>query len=458
GPCTDNRLIPLACGDVVSDIDLNNEQNLFSTTDLENNIYRNCSNIQNAPYDGPDVVFSLNLEMPASVTLILTGASPMGMFLYNQDCGATCQNSGEFSEAGGMATIGPIPLSGLHYLVVDKLSGAGPGDFMLSVDCGQTTLSLLSLEDGCPVSPNETHMVAVQNLDATSVVDQQAISSTDRIGFFYRRGEQEKAAAPELSWNPTTGLEFSLARDLVDIDTLKCGYDLNESFIINVLRLKNGIPQSYPVSATYVPIGTDDINALGEFIPDGISAINRLSDANVGEAKFLATDLDYQQVGEMFDTVIVRVTSNIAWTVDTDVDWISVNPNTGANFQELIILTSPNDDTTLCQAQVRIIGDNGLTRTVVIEKPKTCTVSADLQNQFSVDLFPNPVNDYLWVSTSEELFIERMTLHDVLGNSILEWNNSAFTSQLDLRFTPPGLYIIKISMGGQMVSKKILKI
>lgn len=77
----------------------------------------------------------------------------------------------------------------------------------------------------------------------------------------------------------------------------------------------------------------------------------------------------------------------------------------------------------------------------------------DLNN--SVTLYPNPVNDILYIENTNQLNIRKIDLYDVYGKQIISLGNRF--DQVNLKNIVPGLYFINIQTESGTITKKIIK-
>lgn len=460
GPCTNSDPRPLSCSDVISDLDLDFDgSQQYNTLESDENIYTNCRNLSSdRTYEGGDIVFALQIEDPRKVTFTLESQSGLGMFLFNQDCGRTCMRAAETPDQGGTAVLDTIPLfTGLYYLVIDKASSDGDGTFELSVDCSQEIdFSTFYLMDDCPVILNQVHSVTVQDLDNKSQVNGRSLTPRDRIGFYYRDGEFEIPEGPAEAWNNDV-IQFSLEQDDENLDNIKCSFEPGEDFVIKVTRDEDGIDRTFKVIADFDTIGSNNVNALNQFVAGGISAINRLTDDATVLASYLATDINYKEVSMTFDTVEIRVISNIDWEVKSDADWIKAGSFSGTKSDTFTVRTEENTTRKDRSGKVFVIGSNGTLRTIFLEQPFDSSVSYNLENlEALIEIYPNPTAEHLHVTSETEFLL--LGLYDVMGKRLLrtiaEKRNEVV---LDLGSLKPGIYLLKMALKNQVFSKKILR-
>ena len=456
GPCTESDVMPLSCGQTVNEIDLSDEKSNFNTIEAEFNIYTNCAQQTSKSYQGGDVVFAINLEDVQLATITLTSEVDIGMFLFSQECGSTCLASAEIS-GGGQVTIDSLPLSGLHYLVVDKAVEDGPGLFDLTLGCEPLEVNYLNFSD-TSICSGEPHRVNIQPLDGTSLVNQKPLGPTDVVAFYHQNGDEEILNSPAFRWNPLAGLEFDLIGDLsLDLPVLKCGYALNEPFIIKVIRHENGTISGTPVTAAYAPSIPDSATVEGVYMPNGSSSILRLT-GNNADRNFISANLLYKLVSEEGDSVRIIVTSNYSWSVVAGVPWISVSPQSSNFSAPLFISVSPNSTKENRSAEVLIIGSDGLTQSILIEQLGSDMTGINLSEKLGMTISPNPVTGLLQMDFEGSPSIEVIEIANFYGQVVTSWKpDIGRKMQKDISDLSAGIYLVRVKTTLGWAAKKLIK-
>lgn len=73
----------------------------------------------------------------------------------------------------------------------------------------------------------------------------------------------------------------------------------------------------------------------------------------------------------------------------------------------------------------------------------------------TISVYPNPTTNTLNISNTNNLNIEKLTVIDVTGKTLLEQKNN--TSQIDVQQLPAGLYILEITANGTKQHTKFIK-
>jgi hypothetical protein len=76
-----------------------------------------------------------------------------------------------------------------------------------------------------------------------------------------------------------------------------------------------------------------------------------------------------------------------------------------------------------------------------------------ITNSFTV--YPNPVNDILFIENNNNNIIQEIVVYDVMGKTVIEQNGSI--AQIDFSNITNGLYLVKITSEKEIIVKKIMK-
>lgn len=98
----------------------------------------------------------------------------------------------------------------------------------------------------------------------------------------------------------------------------------------------------------------------------------------------------------------------------------------------------------------------------IINNCNNSTPTRDLEETFSVNIFPNPFQSQVVVSFTSENEWVKVSLFDVLGHELRTISNRKFSSgqhqiKLETHDLPKGNYFVRIQMGAKVKTKKLLK-
>lgn len=76
-----------------------------------------------------------------------------------------------------------------------------------------------------------------------------------------------------------------------------------------------------------------------------------------------------------------------------------------------------------------------------------------LNNSEQLLIYPNPSNDYVYISTKDK--INKVELFDLTGRLVLDFNHDS--KKLDIRSLPKGIYYFKVQTESDIFSRRIIK-
>jgi surface protein len=80
------------------------------------------------------------------------------------------------------------------------------------------------------------------------------------------------------------------------------------------------------------------------------------------------------------------------------------------------------------------------------------TASIDDQNQLDISIYPNPTSDIVYIDGNYTQL--KVIIYNVLGKEIL---NKSITNSIDISHLDNGVYILQLSDGVKLITRKIIK-
>ena len=74
-----------------------------------------------------------------------------------------------------------------------------------------------------------------------------------------------------------------------------------------------------------------------------------------------------------------------------------------------------------------------------------------------IKIFPNPAFDFIMINTGDAGAGYLVEIFDITGKKIISDRLKTKTTTLDLRNANPGMYMIRLSGNGQIVTRRIIK-
>jgi len=84
-----------------------------------------------------------------------------------------------------------------------------------------------------------------------------------------------------------------------------------------------------------------------------------------------------------------------------------------------------------------------------------CTLGVSDISLADINIYPNPVNDVLYIENNEHIKIDKITVSDILGKVILIEKNSF--NQINLSELKSGILLMKIETENGIITKKLIK-
>ncbi len=79
----------------------------------------------------------------------------------------------------------------------------------------------------------------------------------------------------------------------------------------------------------------------------------------------------------------------------------------------------------------------------------TTTGVAGVQNDNSIEIYPNPSNDYIEVNLPEKMTFSTLSVYNVLGNCLLKTQASGTSARIDIQSLAAGSYLLVVQSGGE---------
>ncbi len=84
----------------------------------------------------------------------------------------------------------------------------------------------------------------------------------------------------------------------------------------------------------------------------------------------------------------------------------------------------------------------------------TCSGIKDIAGNLSVDMYPNPAGNKLYISISETISMD-IAIHDLTGKAVRSKTNCYGDTMFDVYGLPEGMYFVRIDTGRELITKKL---
>ncbi|HMR43670.1 MAG TPA: BACON domain-containing carbohydrate-binding protein, partial [Saprospiraceae bacterium] len=198
------------------------------------------------------------------------------------------------------------------------------------------------------------------------------------------------------------------------------------------------------------------ITLTGAGVPDKIIRLTQEA-----FSAFLLVNPQNHDVGEQAGSVTFDLNANVAWTVNVDVPWVSVNPNFGSGNFTLTASYQANPNPVIRVATITIT--SGLTGPVTVTITQSAsTATSELEAAYKFALFPNPAKEALNLSmdlpNADLVRLEILTLDGkriaLLSDDVLPSGKQNFN--YDVSTLASGVYLVKMQVEEGMIVRRFV--
>ncbi|WP_339659542.1 M1 family aminopeptidase [uncultured Polaribacter sp.] len=255
---------------------------------------------------------------------------------------------------------------------------------------------------------------------------------------------------------------------LSDVDTTSVGRIFNSrlsynkgAMVLHMLRKKLGDINFFQGLKNY--ISDPDLAYSYAKTPDLIAHLETVSNLELYEffndwiynQGYPTYNLEWNQQNSNTINITLNQTQS-----DASVSFFEANVpvrvnGTNGEILDLILDNKSNNETFVESVSFLVSSVDFDPETHLISKNNTVVLTTDNQVIASekLELFPNPVHDFLTIKPTNNLTILTSTIYTLLGKKILETKNT----QLNLSQLKAGIYIIKVDTNSGILHKKIIK-
>lgn len=187
--------------------------------------------------------------------------------------------------------------------------------------------------------------------------------------------------------------------------------------------------------------------------------INILSTIDVSQNQlltiFIASDNDLAQVDLSQNPNLTTIHCE-----NNQLNYLNVNNGNNINFFDMLATGNPDlvciqvDDVDYSNSQ-SCDGNQGWCKDEVATYSSFCELGVDYFEKEAMILFPNPVNDILFLKNQDGLYIDYVEVYDTLGRKVMESNEA--TEAIDVSNLTAGIYFLHITTDQGLVTKKVIK-
>ena len=153
----------------------------------------------------------------------------------------------------------------------------------------------------------------------------------------------------------------------------------------------------------------------------------------------------------------IDVSSDVNWNVTVSEPWLTVDPDVGSNNGTLTISVTNNPETTPRIAIIIINGNDVFPKTITVTQQGQHINSLKDDMYSDIFLYPNPVNNKLFIHLSQENLPAKISLWSANGCLIYTTEAQTTVLEIDLTGYSAGIYNLKIQSPGKITHNKLLK-
>jgi hypothetical protein len=162
---------------------------------------------------------------------------------------------------------------------------------------------------------------------------------------------------------------------------------------------------------------------------------------------------DYQEVPPDAGSIFLSINSNSGWEISDDAEWLTVNPFEGIYDDTITATFTRNDSESSRIATIFVSSGEINVSAVIIQNSSVNGIEID-GSLNSVQVYPNPVNEVLFICHNSNKLSFRMT--SLSGQVISESENVPSYFEFSLPEIKPGMYLLQFIADKSSFSQKII--
>ncbi|MEI6050252.1 MAG: T9SS type A sorting domain-containing protein [Bacteroidota bacterium] len=156
------------------------------------------------------------------------------------------------------------------------------------------------------------------------------------------------------------------------------------------------------------------------------------------------------------DTTAFNIHTNDSWFfINTTSDFLTISPETGTGDANITFVVKPNNTNSL-RVGMAMINGHGENLVSFIQFPVNAT-GIDNTSSTNITIFPVPVKDDLVISFPNQSGNIRFAIYNLSGMELLALQLTGNTTKVDLSGFIPGIYILRLYLKNNCITRKIIK-
>ena len=226
---------------------------------------------------------------------------------------------------------------------------------------------------------------------------------------------------------------------------LYLGMDYDNGLFLDLMK------EQRPEVITERAIGASEFSLTNDVAPHATETNTGPSYLFDNLVDYVAANVSQLYISKEEEIKVVRISSNIDWTITESADWINADIETGSGDAQLIITIEANQEVVNRVGTLTISGETGdVTIQIFQDAGDPVNVVENIENNLTV--FPNPANGKVKLSNLPDgNYSALIELLDLNGKNILsrEYQIEDDKVLIDLEGMTPGTYIINAKLFNQ---------
>jgi hypothetical protein len=154
-----------------------------------------------------------------------------------------------------------------------------------------------------------------------------------------------------------------------------------------------------------------------------------------------------------------EIVSNLNWTLSYNAPWLTASTMSGMGNTILALSAEANSSSENRSTILKVVSEDGIEKTIVVSQTgdnKLITSIDEVIKKSEFVLYPNPVDDFLQISTDINLHTSTIVISDITGKELLFKqiaDKSIYVGKLK-----PGVYLLKIRTPQFQLLRKFVKL
>ncbi|MFC2101675.1 T9SS type A sorting domain-containing protein [Bacteroidota bacterium] len=188
------------------------------------------------------------------------------------------------------------------------------------------------------------------------------------------------------------------------------------------------------------------------------SAIQTGSFTAVGATPTLTVTPSNQSVSADAGSTTFSITSNLAWTSNSDKSWCTVTPASGNGNGTITVTYTENPSADMRVAEITVTGDGILMEKVTVTQDGS-SLGIEYKAEKAFTLYPNPTSGEINLIPGDVSNINmEACILDITGKTVTsEILSGSSQYKMNISNLPEGIYFLRLKDGERIVTKRIIR-